>query len=177
MTKYSQKVINTQLNDTIIKAAKLSPLTQQLETFKLVKVLAPFSGSVLDGFISKDRSLVCASAMTLLASNATEEHFEALQVILLGSILGNDNEPLTTVENINAWLESHADVSSYDLLLWLGTENFYTPLTKATAFQTITPVFNTMKDLFSGLVKESTGTPTEVEGITQGDEDVQKSDV
>lgn len=154
MPDYSDKIIKKEFSDTLIKACRLSPIKSSVETVKLVKCILPSLGSLTDAALSADRSLAFATCLNLFAQNATVDHFESLQVLLLGSILDSNDEPLSSVEKINAWLESHEDISQYDLLVWLFSQNLLQPLIQSDVFKQNAGKLETVKNMFSGMFAE-----------------------
>jgi hypothetical protein len=163
---YSDKYTKIELNETIIKVARLSPLTVSKETFKLIRVLTPSLGSLGDAALSQDRSLVLASAFSMLSQNTTEEHFEHLQQVLLGSILDNDNEPLEDVGAINSWLESHQDLNLYDLLFELFTLHLWQPISRSTVITSQKATLQRIKGVFTGMFPAPEDAT--VEGVEEG---------
>lgn len=133
MNKYSDKFVRLELEDQVVKVAKLTPLTTSLETFKLTKLLLPSFGAITDSLWSQDRSLVMVTAFNLLSSNATESHFNEIQELLLGSVLDSEGEPLATPAKINAYLEN-SDLNVYDLLIKLFEIHFWTAIERSQLF-------------------------------------------
>ena len=152
--KYSNKLIKKEYDNQILKAQRLTPITASVETMKLVKTLLPSFGSLGDAMFSKDRSLAFATCLNIFANNATIEHFETLQQLLLGSILNNNDEPLDSVANINQWLEAHDSISNYDLMIWLFSENLLQPLLTSNVVKENLDKFENIKDMFSGMFVE-----------------------
>ena len=148
---YSNKIIKKEFNDTIIKAAKIKPIKQQQLTFKVIRCITPSLGGLVDGVLSKDRSLVMASAFNMLAQNANDSLFEELQTTLLGALLDSDDEPLTTPDKINKYLES-TDVDDLDLLVWMFEEQLATPVMNSGVFKVAMSHMGQFKQAFNAML-------------------------
>ncbi|HAS6212352.1 TPA: phage tail assembly chaperone [Vibrio vulnificus] len=164
MSIYSNKIIKREFNDTIIKAHKLNPLDQQRIVFKCIRAITPSLGSLADSVLSVDRSLVCASAFSMLSQNCSDELFEELQTKLLGAI-SVDGEPLTTPLAVNSFLET-CGVDAVDLLAWQFEEQLLLPLTQSTVFKAASKHLEAVKSVVMGMFTQPEETPTEAnEGV------------
>ncbi|ABQ19447.1 phage tail assembly chaperone [Vibrio cholerae] len=155
--KYSDTIINktftTDKGDKIVKAVTLHAIKQGMLQFKLARVLAPAMGGVVDGMASKDRTLMYSTVFNLIAAKATEELFEELQTLLLGSILDSSGEPLETVERINTYF-ANTSIHQFDLLVWLFEKQLLEPLLKSSALSGFMPKLKTIADNFMQENKE-----------------------
>jgi hypothetical protein len=165
MTIYSNKILKKEFNDTIIKAAKIKPIKQQQLTFKVIRCITPSLGGLVDGVLSKDRSLVMASAFNMLAQNANDALFEELQTTLLGALLDDDDEPLTTPDKINKYLEN-IGVDDLDLLVWMFEEQLASPIMQSGVFKAAMSHVEQFKQAFNTmLTPELTNDMQDAEGV------------
>lgn len=164
MSIFSNKIIKREFNDIIIKAHKLKPLDQQMLVFKCIKAVTPSLGSLADGVFSVDRSLICASAFSMLAQNCSDELFEELQTKLLGAI-SVDDEPLSTPLAVNNYLET-CGVDSVDLLAWQFEEQLMKPLIQSTVFKAASSRLEQVKSIVVGMFTQTEETQQEAnEGV------------
>ncbi|OOF24022.1 hypothetical protein BZJ19_11630 [Salinivibrio proteolyticus] len=132
---YNDNVLaNTEIDGTIVKIVGIQPIKKSLLMYKLSKAVLPSLGSLGDGMMSNDRSVMLASCFNILARNCNAELFDELQVTLLGSILGSDSNPLATPERINDYLESK-QLNIFDLLVWVFGEQIASEITSSNLFK------------------------------------------
>lgn len=146
---YSDKIIKTEINDTIVRAAKLSPIKQGALQFKVARLLAPSVGSVFDAFQSKDRSLAYATTLNLVAQKATDSLFDELQQTLLGSLLNSENDPVESVDGINTYLTT-TGLNQFDLMVWLFQKQLLEDLTESHSLKNIIPKVSDLTSKFLG---------------------------
>ncbi|WP_021024323.1 hypothetical protein [Salinivibrio costicola] len=149
---YNDKVLaNTEIDGCIIKIVGIQPIKKSLLMYKLSKAVLPSLGSLGDGMMSNDRSVMLASCFNILARNSSAELFDELQVTLLGSILGSDSNPLATPERINDYLEAK-QLNLFDLLVWVFGEQLWSEVVNSKLFKDnidkLTALKDQMGDLF-----------------------------
>lgn len=141
----------------IYKGQKLAAHPVLFESLKLLKVLLPSIGSVVDN-TGKETILEIPQTWTvaaqMLESNLTEEHFESLVMKTTGSLICNG-------EAIEDW-DEHFDKYIYDLpkvIGWAGEENFADFFTRNHLVRSFTKNMNLqvvpqIKSLFSKIQNE-----------------------
>ncbi|PNH81341.1 hypothetical protein [Vibrio diazotrophicus] len=154
MNPYSNKITQKTFDNEIIKAVKLSPITSSIETIKLIKAIAPSLGSALDGVMSQDRTLMFSSMLNILSMNLNSDELDRLQILLLGSLLNSEDQPLTTAQNINSYLEAHPNLNTYDLLCWRFETELLKPLLDSDLVKSNLDKLNGIKGMFDGLFAE-----------------------
>lgn len=158
---YTNKTNKTTIQDTIITTANISPLKKSLTMFQLSKVLLPSLGMLTDGLLMmKDKSMIFSSALNMIASNSTLDEFENLQVLLLGSIVEND-EPLTSVENINSWMERNSEINQYDLLMFLLKTHLLQDILESDLFKKNIDKLKAFRTMFADVLPELSEAPSE----------------
>lgn len=169
---YTDKIAATkEIDSHIVKLATLLPMQKSLLLMKLSKAVLPSLGSLGDGMLSNDRSVMFASCFNILARNSTPELFDEMQQALLGGILGSDSEPLRTPERINDYLESK-NLNLFDLLVWAFEVQLWDSVVNSQMFQQNKDKLLAIKDQFGDVLSlpNSEGEDTEVsQGVDTGD--------
>lgn len=134
------KTIKKEFGAHVLTASKLPQTKINLQIFKLTKILLPSASVLLE---KSDPEMMYTKLFSLLAHHATVEHFDSLQTLLFSTLLNNDLEPVSDLEE---YFDSK-NLNSLDVLFWLFKANIAQQFVDSGVFKTLTPMLNTLKSV------------------------------
>ena len=134
------KTIKKEFGENVLTASKLPQTKVNLEIFKLTKILLPSASVLMD---KSDPEMMYTKLFSLLAHHSTAEHFDSLQTLLFSTLLNNDLEPVSDLEE---YFDSK-NLNSLDVLYWLFKANIAQQFLASGVFKTLAPILDNLKSV------------------------------
>lgn len=148
------KLIKKEFNNNVLTAQRLKGTKVNLELFKLSKILVPCVGILSDQKGSPDLYTILFS---IVAQKSSVEHFESLQTLLLSTLVNDD---LEHVSDVDQYLEDKG-INSLDVFMWLFQAQLIQPLQTTQTFKVLQSNFDDIKETFFPSLNLPTPSPTE----------------